>query len=411
MDQLVPPPRSARAPHGSGVRDEVAEVASALEHRVADISVHVAGVISNDVEFYQATAPAPFSVVASICEAHVRAVLSAIAADEEFDPSVAERVGVDRAREGVPLAVVMEVYRVGFHQMWEAVLHEVDAQEGRTFNGGAALRILTSHVFVAQDIFTSAMAAGYRDEQARRLSRDESERSALIDALLHGRVLERWSLWEVADHLRLPTGGPYVVVATDMTVAGAEPLPGIQSKLRSLDVFSAWRTLPDVQVGIVHLKSEKHFDDVLALLNRVAAARVGVSAQFDELRDTAQALRYARVMLRGQSEPGELVSRFDGSILATAAVSAPEVLAKVVAPTLNSFSEMSEDERDVLFDTFRVWLENDGSLRVAGELLFCHPNTVRYRLHRIEQCTGRSLSRPRDVAEMCLALEVHRRLK
>jgi DNA-binding PucR family transcriptional regulator len=46
----------------------------------------------------------------------------------------------------------------------------------------------------------------------------------------------------------------------------------------------------------------------------------------------------------------------------------------------------------------------------AAELLCCHPNTVRYRLRRIEKRTGRSLSRPRDLAELCLAFEVHRRL-
>jgi DNA-binding PucR family transcriptional regulator len=31
-------------------------------------------------------------------------------------------------------------------------------------------------------------------------------------------------------------------------------------------------------------------------------------------------------------------------------------------------------------------------------------------MHRIEQRTGRSLTRPRDVAELCLAFEVQRRL-
>ena len=85
-------------------------------------------------------------------------------------------------------------------------------------------------------------------------------------------------------------------------------------------------------------------------------------------------------------------------------------MVKLVAPVIESFGGLSHDERDVLFETFKVWLENDGSLRTAGELLFCHPNTVRYRLHRIEQRTGRSLARPRDVAELSLAFEVHRRL-
>jgi DNA-binding PucR family transcriptional regulator len=137
---------------------------------------------------------------------------------------------------------------------------------------------------------------------------------------------------------------------------------------------------------------------------------VGVSARFEDLRDTAQALRFARVSLRGRLEPGLLVSLFDGSILASAAVSAPDVLVKLVAPTLDSFAALSDQERDVLYETFQAWVDNDGSTRAVGELLFCHPNTVRYRLHRIEQRTGRSLSKPRDVAELCLAFEVQRRL-
>jgi DNA-binding PucR family transcriptional regulator len=37
-----------------------------------------------------------------------------------------------------------------------------------------------------------------------------------------------------------------------------------------------------------------------------------------------------------------------------------------------------------------------------------HPNTVRHRLRRIAAATGRSLTAPRDVAELCLALEAAR---
>jgi DNA-binding PucR family transcriptional regulator len=115
-------------------------------------------------------------------------------------------------------------------------------------------------------------------------------------------------------------------------------------------------------------------------------------------------------MLRAHADPTARVAVFDGSILASAAVSAPEVMVKLVSPVMQCFAELSDDERQILFETFQVWLENDGQFGSAAELLFCHPNTVRYRLHRIEQRTGRCLSRPRDVAELCLAFEVHRRL-
>jgi DNA-binding PucR family transcriptional regulator len=70
----------------------------------------------------------------------------------------------------------------------------------------------------------------------------------------------------------------------------------------------------------------------------------------------------------------------------------------------------AEHERDLSSETFQVWLDNGGSVRAAADVLFCHSNTVPYRLRRIEQRTDRSLSCPRDLAELCLVLEVFRRL-
>ena len=101
---------------------------------------------------------------------------------------------------------------------------------------------------------------------------------------------------------------------------------------------------------------------------------------------------------------------FDGSILAIAAVAAPEVMVKSIGDALKGFEDLSDDEREALCETFRVWQDNDASVRRAAEVLFCHPNTVRHRLRRIEKRTGRSLTRPKDVAELCLVSEVHRRL-
>ena len=94
------------------------------------------------------------------------------------------------------------------------------------------------------------------------------------------------------------------MIAAEIDELGTEALPGIESKLRSMDVFSAWQLLPDLQVGIVHVKTDKQLANVLALVSRMASNRVGVSAQFDDLRDTAQALRYARVTLRGRPDEG-----------------------------------------------------------------------------------------------------------
>jgi len=260
------------------------------------------------------------------------------------------------------------------------------------------------------ELIAAAVVAGYRDEQRRRLLAEGSQRLSLVDALLEGRAFDEWSLRDAAGHLRLPINGPFVVIAAQAPTVGDEPMPEIESKLRSLDIFSAWRLLPDLQVGIVHVKSDDKLDRLVALLSRMTTARVGVSAAFGDLRDTPRALHVARVMLRGPTDSTSSVALFDGSILATAAVSAPEAMVKTVGAVLDCFGGLPDEDREMLFETFRVWQDNDASVRGAAEVLICHPNTVRHRLRRIEKRTGRSLSRPRDVAELCLAFEVHRRL-
>ena len=341
------------------------------------------------------------------CTANVRSVLAAMVAETDFDPASATHTGVVQARRKMALSSLIEFHRIAFRRLWDVVANEA-AKHAEI--DGEALCSLTMKLHAAEDLFMSAMVAGYREEQRQQLLSETSHRARMIDSLLHGGLLDDWSLWEVASLLRLPSSGPFVVIAAEVRTVGAEALPEIESKLHSLDVYSAWRLFPDVQVGIVHAKSDQHLDKVLALISRMAADRIGVSARFDDLRDAPRALHFAKVTLRGGADRQSKVAVFDGSILATAAVSAPEVMTKSVGTALECFYDLSHDEREILFETFRVWQEIDASVRATAEVLICHPNTVRHRLRRIERRTGRSLSRPRDVAELCLAFEVHRRL-
>jgi PucR C-terminal helix-turn-helix domain/GGDEF-like domain len=341
------------------------------------------------------------------CVADVRSVVAAMAVPTMFDPEPAIQTGVDQARQRLPVSSVIEGDHIAFRRLWQIIVDEaarhpnIDAQ---TLHG------MTVNLHVAEDLFATAKFTGYRDQQQRQAIEEMSQRSVMIDSLLHGQNHDAWTLWEIANYLRLPAEGPFVVVAAELRNVGYEALPEIESKLRSLDVYSTWRLLPDLQVGIAHVASDHHLDRIIALLTRMATHRVGVSARFDDLRDTPLGLHFAKVSLRGKAKVTAKVALFDGSMLATAAVSAPGVMVKSAAATLDGFGDLPDEERDILFDTFRVWLDNDASVRACAEVLFVHPNTVRKRLHRIERRTGRSLSRPRDVIELTLALEVHSRL-
>jgi hypothetical protein len=256
----------------------------------------------------------------------------------------------------------------------------------------------------------TVVVAGHRDEQKRQLLTEAPQPSNRLDGLVAGRSFDNWSLRDIAGFLRLPTNGPFVVIVAQVSVAGDEPLPDIESKLRSLNISSAWSLLPDLQVGVARVTSDEKLDATVALMSRMTTARVGVSAPFEDLRETPAALHVARMMLRGRGDSGSSVAVFDNSILGAAVVSAPEAMVRTVGPALDGFSDLADEEREMLFETFRVWQDNDACVRDAAEALFCHPNTVRYRLRKIEVRSGRSLSRPKDVVELYLAFEVHRRL-
>jgi len=100
------------------------------------------------------------------------------------------------------------------------------------------------------ELVAGVVVAGYREEQKRQLLGEASQRPFLIDSLLEGRAIDRWSMWEVASSLRLPASGPFVVMAAEVPAVGREALPAIESKLRSRDVYSVWQLQPDLQVGI-----------------------------------------------------------------------------------------------------------------------------------------------------------------
>jgi DNA-binding PucR family transcriptional regulator len=62
------------------------------------------------------------------------------------------------------------------------------------------------------------------------------------------------------------------------------------------------------------------------------------------------------------------------------------------------------DDRDTLLSTVGEWFDASGSTAGTAERLFCHANTVRYRLRRLEKLTGRSLEDPRDIADIRAAI-------
>jgi DNA-binding PucR family transcriptional regulator len=61
-------------------------------------------------------------------------------------------------------------------------------------------------------------------------------------------------------------------------------------------------------------------------------------------------------------------------------------------------------ERALLLDTLQAWIDAGGSTRRSAAKLHCHPNTVRYRLQRLQRDLRLSLTDPTSLALLVVAL-------
>ncbi|MDV7088292.1 PucR family transcriptional regulator [Rhodococcus opacus] len=384
----------------------IVELAATMLARADQLGAALAEVIRRDIDYYRSNTLVTTDEIQRSCTANMTFVFHSLTGDTEIDLSAAEATGTARALAGVPLPAVMAAYRIGFRFMWETTVTEARSS-GVPLD---AILNASSQILIAQDIFTQAMTDAYRHQQTIQVLRREEERSALVEALLFRRITNVQSLWETADLLRLPTAGPYVVVAAQVPAIGKLGLPDIASKLDVRDIRSAWRLLPDLQVGIVYLRRPDILRELIDVLDTAASSRVGISPQFDDLSETSEALRLARIAIGERPSGDSLITVFDGSPLAFAAVSAPEAMKRIRKSVLGPIDHLPPEERQILVDTFAAWLDVGGSANETAAKIYCHPNTVRHRLHRIEEWTGKSLSRPKDLAELCLAFEIDRLL-
>jgi DNA-binding PucR family transcriptional regulator len=74
---------------------------------------------------------------------------------------------------------------------------------------------------------------------------------------------------------------------------------------------------------------------------------------------------------------------------------------------LGPLGEYDREHGSDLIPTLRTFLECSGSWTRCAEILHVHVNTLRYRIQRIEQLTGRDLGSLPDRVDLFLALQLH----
>jgi PucR family transcriptional regulator, purine catabolism regulatory protein len=136
---------------------------------------------------------------------------------------------------------------------------------------------------------------------------------------------------------------------------------------------------------------------------RAAASRPGpthsLRMSFHEARCALEAVR-----LRNGSAPEVATYEDLGAFQLLLSLQDEEALSSYCRSVLGPIEQGEGDYGDELVRSLDVFIENNGHWEKAAAALYCHRHTLRYRIRRIEQLTGRSFSSARDRIEFWLAL-------
>jgi hypothetical protein len=383
---------------------ELAEVAASVRRRLPDLVDRVVQRIMAEIEFYRDQEVISLQELRDSVGRNLDAMVGQLTADRPPDLSAPHATGRRRAEQGTPLADILHAYRIGFTELWEAIV-----DEARGAHAPAETVVdAAGGVWWLIGEYTQELTVAYRETAGELLLAGARERSALVEALFTGGIPNRDTLWEAAKLLRLPWEGVFVVVAAEAPGLAQEGVPDVEALLAARGIGSAWRLHPDIQTGVVSLRHADALPVLLGLLGDGVRDRAGVSPVYHSLGDTPRALHYARLVLASLPAGAPAVAQFEETPLRVLAAAAPDAAGELVRTVLGPVLDLPAQDRSSLLGTLQVWFDAGGSAVEAGKRIYCHPNTVRYRLRRLQEHTGRSLDDPRAVAELLAALDALR---
>lgn len=384
------------------ISPEVRELSAALLPDAPAIGAEVAARVIAEVPFFGSQAVLTVDDVVEACQAHIRNILEMLAGVPASRPELARVYAEGRAELGVPYDALLEAFRVGGRHVWDVMVSRAPVESRDALLRGAA------DVWLVTDRIAGDVTDGYRRAISSRARRDGERRSIVVGAVLAGEIGQGEDMWNAAGVLGMDRSSDFLVVAAECPATGVAAVPDVERVLLRDNLVSAWRFDHDRHEGLVQLRAGNSVERLVERLTDAATTRIGVSSPFSRLIDAAEALRQARTACAAGTPGSSAVVRYDEVPLPILIASAPAQARSLATSVLGGVLDLPPEDRAMLVETARTWFEAAGSSSAAARALHLHRNTVRYRLRRLEQLTGRDLSRPIDQTDVYVALECAR---
>ena len=375
-----------------------ASAIAAMKERLPEVSADIVAAVVSEVPPYRRAFSGPMgeTIQAAVALA-LEGFLDRLARHATGVPSSTDAVrqgsydlGRGEARSGRSTDALLSAYRVGMRVAWSA-LSEAGVAAGLTADQMAAF---ADGVFAYIDELSALSVAGHNDELettgrvAERL-RERLARLVLTDAPADAiATAARRAEWPEPSTLTALVVAPAEVRST---VTALGPVG-----TRSLVVTEDLADLPEDLV--VMLVPDARRPQLRLNLRRLPVA-LGPARPWLRASESfrialrAAALRAAAEFIDAEDHMATLLLQGDPGLRS-------DLRERVLAP----LADLKPQAREKLEETLRAWLLCQGRRDDVAELLFVHPQTVRYRMTQIRALFGESLNDPATVLDLVLAL-------
>jgi len=296
-----------------------------------------------------------------------------------------------RAAEGLPLEDLLRAYRLGGRLGWEALVAVTEPEDQAALLPGVAR--LMQYVDHVSDAVTEA----YHEERRHRFSDEERRVQELYEGLQTTAPLEPRTI-ELAHQIGFPLEDRYLPFSIALSDGPAHQHAQLASSLR--------------QRGVLALASGDRVNGLLpqdgdpAVLAEAGSLRaVGPPTPRAELEPMLIDLRLLIDIARHAGRDGDL--RLEEFLPELLLARSPHLAAMLESRVYGPLESAAEKGGADLLSTLEAFLTAALDRRATAEALHVHPNTLDYRLRRIEELTGLLFADPDAV--MLLALAVRRR--
>lgn len=367
------------------------EVLDAVAEDVDSLVTQVVGALHRDLPDYQALPVSQLvpgirtSIVSGLAAVRDRRIPSP---DEMTEIA---HVAQTRAQQGLSLETVLGAYRLGTRAIWA-----VAAERGR--QAGVPTDVLlefTGRTWEWVDRITTHAAAAHRHTEMALARYDHQQLADFVVGAVTG-VLAARELQQRATAYGLDPRGSYSALR-----ARATPPCTTYDLERQLMTVPGETLLLAVDDGdLVGIVEVGRFRGV-----RAGVVAIGPVGTLDALADSH---RVASTVLLTASRLGLLgVNRLEQLRLVTA-VACNDGLGRLCAERIVRPLEKSRVGGKDLLDTLSAFVGHGLNIQRTAQALIVHPNTVRYRLERIEHLTGVHLDSIDDLVEIWWVIQSRR---